>query len=131
MYQKSAVDTQARRTLNIPSEVTEGEIDQLLRNLPKRKATGPDSTPNEILTLLRESLDKDLVHAISTLLARGTLPASFKESTTVVLRKEGKKDYSLPSSYRPIALENTLAKLVEKVIANRILEAAEEHGLLS
>lgn len=50
--------------------------------------------------------------------ASGTLPARYKESITIALRKEGKKDYSLPGSYRPIALENTLAKTVEKIIAN-------------
>jgi hypothetical protein len=64
------------------------------------------------------------------ILARGTLPPSLKESTTVALRKEGKKDYSLPSSFRPIALENSLAKLVERAVTNRISDAAETHGLL-
>ena len=48
----------------------------------------------------------------------------------MVLRKEGKGDYTLTGSYRPIALENTLAKLVEKALTNRILDAAEEHTLL-
>jgi hypothetical protein len=51
-------------------------------------------------------------------------------STTIVLRKERKKDYSLPGSYRPIALENTLAKVVEKVLADCIRDAAEANGLL-
>ena len=68
--------------------------------------------------------------AISRAFAYGALPASYKESITLALRKGGKKDYSLLSSYRPIALENTLAKVVEKVLANRIAIAAEEHGLL-
>jgi hypothetical protein len=67
---------------------------------------------------------------ISEHFASGTLPAELKESTTVVLRKEQKKDYSLPGSYRPIALENTLAKLMEKLMANRLAAAVEEHGLL-
>jgi len=48
----------------------------------------------------------------------------------VVLYKEEKKDYSLLGSYRPIALKNTLAKVLEKYIANIILEAAEEYKLL-
>ena len=50
--------------------------------------------------------------------------------TTVVLRKEGKADYSIPGSYRPIALENTLSKILEKVIADRMADTAEEHALL-
>ena len=47
-----------------------------------------------------------------------------------ILRKEGKADYSLPGSYRPIALENTLSKILERVIADRIADTAKEHALL-
>ena len=50
--------------------------------------------------------------------------------TTIILRKEGKADYSFPGSYRPIALENTLSKILEKVIADRMADTAEEHALL-
>jgi hypothetical protein len=67
---------------------------------------------------------------INDSLKRRMLPACYRESTTITLRKEGKKDYSLPNAYRPIALENTLAKVVEKVLANRIGDAAETQGLL-
>jgi len=57
-------------------------------------------------------------------------PESLKESITAVLYKEGKKDYSLPGSYRLIALENTLVKVLEKYITNIMFKAAEEHRLL-
>ena len=48
----------------------------------------------------------------------------------VILRKEGKADYLIPESYYPIALENTLSKILEKVIADRIVDMAEEYNLL-
>jgi hypothetical protein len=79
---------------------------------------------------LSSEISEGLAHAISTLFAVGSLPGRYKESVTITLRKEGKKDYSLPGSYRPIALENTLAKVVEKVLATRLSIAAEEHALL-
>jgi hypothetical protein len=47
-----------------------------------------------------------------------------------ILRKEGKADYSLPGSYRPIALENTLSKILERVVVDRIADTAEEYALL-
>ena len=50
--------------------------------------------------------------------------------TTVVLHKEGKADYSLLGSYRPIALENTLSKILERVIAERIADTAKKYALL-
>jgi len=49
---------------------------------------------------------------------------------TVILRKEGKVDYLILGSYRPIALENTLSKILEKVIVNYIVDTAKEYNLL-
>jgi len=48
----------------------------------------------------------------------------------VILRKEGKVDYLIPGSYRPIALENTLSKILERVIAAYIANTAKEYALL-
>ena len=50
--------------------------------------------------------------------------------TMVVLWKEGKADYLVPGSYRPIALKNTLSKILERVIADRMVDMAEEYALL-
>ena len=47
-----------------------------------------------------------------------------------ILYKEGKADYLLPGSYRPIALKNTLSKILERVIADRIVDTAKKHALL-
>jgi len=50
----------------------------------------------------------------------------------VVLRKSDKKeiDYITAKDYRPIALLNIIRKVLEKIIAMRISEAAETHKLL-
>ena len=47
-----------------------------------------------------------------------------------VLYKEGKVDYLLLGSYRPIALENTLSKILERVVADYIVDTVKEHALL-
>jgi hypothetical protein len=39
-------------------------------------------------------------------------------------------DYSVPKAYRPIALLNTVGKVLEAVIASRISYLAEAHHLL-
>ena len=57
-----------------------------------------------VLPLVVIYISEFLVRAFTRRLASGTLPTGFKETTTVVLRKDRKKDYSLPASYRPIAL---------------------------
>ena len=102
----------------------------VLGKLPNRKGPGPDRIPNEALKELKEKIAPGMAKAISWIFRNGEMPTRLKESTTVVLRKDKKKDYSLPSSYRPIALENTIAKVIEKIIANRIMSKAESRGLI-
>jgi hypothetical protein len=54
----------------------------------------------------------------------------FQESVIVILRKGGPRDFCLLKSYRPVALLNTLGKLLELVIATRLSYVLEERGLL-
>ena len=49
---------------------------------------------------------------------------------TFILCKEGKADYLFLGSYRPIALENTLSKILERIIADYIVDVAKEYALL-
>ena len=49
---------------------------------------------------------------------------------TVILYKEGKVDYLLLGNYRPIALENTLSKILERVVVEYMAGTAKEHALL-
>jgi len=75
-------------------------------------------------------ITKNLAETASYCFTSGIIPKSLKEFITVVLYKEGKKDYSLLGSYRLITLKNTLAKVLKKYIANIISKAAEEYRLL-
>ena len=47
-----------------------------------------------------------------------------------VLYKEGKADYLFLGSYRPITLENTLSKILKRVIVDYIVDIGKEHVLL-
>ena len=47
-----------------------------------------------------------------------------------ILYKEGKADYLFLGSYRPIALKNTLSKILKRVIADYIVDTAKEYALL-
>ena len=57
-------------------------------------------------------------------------PKQFKVSTTVVLRKPQKPDYTAVKAFHPITLLNTLGKLLEWIIADRISTATETYNLL-
>ena len=46
--------------------------------------------------------------------------ARFKKVQIVILRKLGKPLYSNPGAWRPIALLNTIGKLIESLMAKRL-----------
>ena len=50
----------------------------------------------------------------------GYWPNYFKISTTIIIPKPNKMSYDNPKAFYPIVLLNTLGKLIEKVIAERI-----------
>ena len=49
---------------------------------------------------------------------------------TFVLYKEGKANYLFLESYCPIALKNTLSKILKKVIADYIIDIVKKYALL-
>ena len=66
-----------------------------------------------------ECLSK-IINIADTCINLGHWPKYFKVSTTVVIPKPNKTSYDTPKAFRPIVLLNTLSKLIEKVIAERL-----------
>ena len=48
----------------------------------------------------------------------------------MILRKPGKKDYNIPSAFRLIALLDTLGKILESIISERIRYVVEKYKTL-
>jgi len=106
------------------------EISKLIRSLLNGKVLGLDGILNEVFKVVALVIIKDLTKTASRCLASGIILKRLKEFIIVVLRKEGKKNYFLLSSYRLITLKNTLAKVLEKYVANIMSKAVEEYRLL-
>jgi len=71
---------------------------------------------------------KDVATVFNQCLEKGIFPGAWKSAKLVLIRKPG-KPLSIPSSYRPLSLINTVAKLFERVIKRRLeahLDAAPE-----
>ncbi|KAI3184976.1 hypothetical protein DTO027I6_9891 [Penicillium roqueforti] len=112
--------------------VTAQEIQEAVRGAKAGKAPGEDGIPNSLWHKLIEIpvILETLVQLFNACVYTGHNPSHFQRSITVVLRKQGKSDYQLAKSYRPVALLNTLGKFLEAVIARRISYAVETEGLL-
>jgi hypothetical protein len=127
---RAADEAPANPKIKLRQDVTIEKITETLKNLPKEKVLSLDEILNKILKALNPEIAEGLARAISGAFASGTLSDRYKELVTIVIRKKSKKNYSLPSNYRPIALKNTLAKVVKKILTIRLSRAAEEHRLL-
>ena len=113
--------------------ITDREIMTAILRSRLYKAPGSDGIPNRIWRHIRHLITPDLNWIFNSSLHLGYYPKHFRNSITIVLRKpaeQDQKDYSLPKSYRPIALLNTIGKILESVIASRFGFLVKKYQLL-
>lgn len=110
--------------------ITEREVEEAIEALSPYKAPGPNTIPNIAIKSSCDIFLTPLTHLFNACLDVGHQPAHWKIFTTITLRKPQKPDYSLPKAYRPIALEDTVGKVMESVIARRLSALAERFDLL-
>jgi hypothetical protein len=116
-------------------DITEQEVLDAIRRAPPDKAPGEDGIPNRVWKLLADPCGHDTfvpaaARNFNACMRKGYNPQCVQQSITVTLRKGGSRDYRKPKSYRPVALINTFAKVLEAIMATRIAQSVEEHRLL-
>jgi len=98
------------------------ELNEALVGCLGRSAPGPDHVT--WTHIKRFCTDEHILRLfawiINSCFAAGFWPDCFKTSKTVIIPKPGKPAYNIPKVFHPIVLLNTLGKLFEKVIANRL-----------
>ena len=77
--------------------------------------------------------DETVLQALAILFNRiideGIWPHQLKDAISCIIPKPKKLAYDVPKAFRPIALLNTIGKLLTKVIAKRLQFEAQEHNL--
>ena len=86
------------------------------------KALGTDGITARMLKTCAKPLMLWLHAIFNAYIRLGYYPEAFRASHTIILRKLGKKHYTVAAAYRPITLLNTLGKILEGVIAKTILK---------
>jgi hypothetical protein len=113
-----------------PMSISEEEISNVIKKPQPFKAASSGGIPFFVLKCLGSPLVSFLKPLFQACINLSYHPTAFCHCNTVSLRKPGKGDYSVPGAWRPIALLNTLGKVLESVIARRISMLSKEHSLL-
>jgi hypothetical protein len=110
--------------------LTKAQIEKHLCKLKPYKAPGPDGIPNIVLTRCADVLLNRLFYIYIAMSDRKLFYTPWKSFTTIVLCKPGKPRYNLPKVYRPIALLNTMWKVLTAILADLLMHYTETHNLL-
>ena len=105
------------------------EVQEAIRGLKVGKAPGPNGVPNRALKHLPQRAVSLLVLIFNAILLTHHFPTVWNHARVISILKPG-KDPTLPSSYRPISLLDTIGKLFEKILLTRILHEEDVRGLL-
>ena len=103
------------------------EMNKAIDQLPMKKTPGPDEIPNELIKALADEPRKVLLDLINECWVKGIFPEEWKLAHKIPILKPG-KEAKLPESYRLISLLNTLAKLFERLVTNRLIWFCEDSG---
>ena len=110
----------------VNSDIIIEEIARTISRPLNNIVLGLDRILNKALKTYRLLIVPWLIDIARAYFTIGYYPRLRKAIITVILQKEGKVDYLILGSYRPITLKNTLSKILEKVIADRIVDTAKE-----
>lgn len=101
-------------------DTTEEEILTVINSLKPSKSVGVDGISVVYLKSVKQHILSPLVYLINLCFKTGTFPEHLKKTKIILIHKKGDKKQI--DNYRPIAILNVLAKIFEKVIADRLMK---------
>ena len=98
--------------------ITSTEIEAVIKNLPENKSPGPDGFTGEFYQTFREELTHILLKLFQKIAEEGNTSKLILQGHHHPDTKT--KDNTKKENYRPISLMNIDAKILNRILANRI-----------
>jgi len=108
--------------------ITVQEVEDAKMSAKNNKAAGYDNIPNEILK--NKNVINVLCHMYQLCFDSGKTPSDWNKSIINPIPKDITKDRRIPLNYRGISLLSCISKIYSKILNKRMLDYAENNGLL-
>ena len=113
-----------------PAEFSMRELKRAIAKLRTKGAAGPDDIPPSFLKALGDTALQTLLDIFNSSFHLADCPQIWKNAIIIPLLKSGKPPGEL-KSFRPISLTSCVVKLLERMIADRLIHIAETNNMLS
>lgn len=99
--------------------ITAEELMNACNRVGTSKAPGPDGIPNIALKTAIKARPDIFIEMYNACITEGVFPGPWKKQRLVLLPK-GKRPPDDPSSYRPLCMLDTIGKILERIVYNRL-----------
>jgi hypothetical protein len=108
--------------------ISQAEFLTIINNLEPKSSGDIDGISNRMLKFVKFELATPLVHLFNLSLLTGVFPSKLKMSRTVPIFKSG--DPAGCDNYRPISLLSNISKVLEKAVAERLMNHLKYNKLI-
>lgn len=113
----------------IDSPIELCELTSVLRSLKQNKAPGSDGICYEFYKNAPICFVKEILAVLNTIFLKEKIPACFKKSILLPLLKKG--DPNCPTNYRGLSLMDTICKIFNNVLLNRLTSWIDRYNIMN
>jgi len=103
-------------------------LSDIIDSIKPKWSAGHDNIPIKLIKHVKLAIIKPLLHVINTSIITGVYPSELKISKVIPVFKKG--EHKDPLNYRPLAIQPSLSKILEKCMLSQLTKYFESNKLL-